>query len=61
MLELAESPLTEVSYPPNYSDYWYEDGYVYVSPEEVLHLIKGLDVNKASGPEMEYLCTCLKL
>ena len=47
----AESPLTEVSYPPNYCDYWYEDAYVYVSPEEVLHLIKGLAVNKASGPD----------
>ena len=45
----AEPPLSESQYVTNLYDKWYEDANV--SPEEVLHLIKGLDVEKASGSD----------
>ena len=42
----AEPPFSESQYMTNFYDNWYEDANV--SPEEVLHLIKGLDVKKVS-------------
>ena len=45
----AEPPLSESQYMKNSYDNWYEDANV--SPEEVLQLIKGLDIKKVSGSD----------
>ena len=45
----AEQPLTERMYAVNNSDTYYGDSTV--SPDEVLHIIYGLDINKANGPD----------
>ena len=41
--------MSESQYMKNFYDNWYEDANV--SPEEVLQLIIGLDVKKASGSD----------
>ena len=45
----TEPPLTEEMYSTSSSYSSYEE--FYVLPEEVLHLIWGLDVKKANGPD----------
>ena len=47
-VNIAEQPLTERMYAVNNSDA-YDDSTV--SPDEVLHIIYGLDINKANGPD----------
>ena len=45
----AEPPLTETAYLGNYSDSPCDE--FTVTNEEVLHLISGLDIRKANGPD----------